>query len=301
MTRPAAETIIDAHLHVWNPARGVYPWLGADLAPINRAMTLPEVLPELTARAVTAVVLVQSADDDFDTDLMFETARSHRQVVGVVGWAPLDLPATAANRLARLRDDPLFVGVRNLIHERDDPHWILRPDVDAGLDLLERAGVPFDFVAGGPGALATAAEVARRHPGLHLILDHLGAPPLHAEDGQAQRWLLELEALADHPRVYAKLSGLYLRHDPAGSGLRRAGAYISAALRLFGSHRLMYGGDWPICLLHEPYGRTLDIIRHSLPDLDAAGWDDILAATAARVYGIDQRRLASDNTSLMSS
>src|SRR4051794_31239540 len=169
MTHSSAETIIDAHLHVWDPSRGVYPWLGAHLAPVNRAMTLPEVLPELTERGIGAVVLVQSADDGFDTDLMFETARSHRQVVGVVGWVPLDLPAAAADRLARLRDEPLFAGVRNLIHERQDPHWILRHDVDAGLDLLEQAEVPFDFVAGGPQALATAAEVARRHPGLHLV------------------------------------------------------------------------------------------------------------------------------------
>ncbi|MFC7760008.1 amidohydrolase family protein [Catellatospora bangladeshensis] len=169
-------TIIDAHLHVWDPSRGVYPWLGEHLAPVNRAMTLREVMPELTDRGVGAVVLVQSADAGFDTDLMFETARSHPEVAGVVGWVPLDLPAEAAGRLAWLRDEPLFAGVRNLIHERADPDWILRPDVDAGLGLLEQAEVPFDFVAGGPQALATAAEVARRHPGLHLILDHLGAP-----------------------------------------------------------------------------------------------------------------------------
>ncbi|GAA1651377.1 amidohydrolase family protein [Catellatospora bangladeshensis] len=286
-------TIIDAHLHVWDPSRGVYPWLGEHLAPVNRAMTLREVMPELTDRGVGAVVLVQSADAGFDTDLMFETARSHPEVAGVVGWVPLDLPAEAAGRLARLRDEPLFAGVRNLIHERADPDWILRPDVDAGLGLLEQAEVPFDFVAGGPQALATAAEVARRHPGLHLILDHLGAPPLDADSGQAQQWLHDLEVLAGHPRVYAKLSGLYLGPDPAGDRLRRAGSHIRAALRLFGSDRLMYGGDWPICLLHEPYGRTLDIVRHSLPDLDATGWHDILTATATRVYGIDLRRPAS--------
>ncbi|WP_203831669.1 amidohydrolase family protein [Catellatospora citrea] len=295
MTHPPLKTIIDAHLHVWDPSRGVYPWLGDHLAPVNRAMTLPEVTPELVDRGVEAVVLVQSADDDFDTDLMFETARSDDRVVGVVGWVPMDAPAVAANRLARLRDDPLFVGVRNLIHEREDPQWILRPDVDAGLDLLEQAGVPFDFVAGGPAALATAAEVVRRHPGLHLILDHLGAPPLQADHDQAERWSQDLAVLAGHPRVDVKLSGLYLGPDPAGDALRRAGGYLRTALELFGTHRLMYGGDWPICLLHEKYGRTLDILRHGLAQLDDAGWHDILAATAMRVYGIDRSRIAVDD------
>jgi L-fuconolactonase len=255
-------------------------------------MTLPEVLPELVGHGVGAVVLVQSADSDFDTDLMFETARSHREVVGVVGWVPLDQPAMAANRLAQLRDDPLFVGVRNLIHEQPDPEWILRRDVDRGLDLLEQAGVPFDFVAAGPAALGNAAEVARRHPGLRLILDHLGAPPLHATLDSAREWLRNFEILAGHQHVSAKLSGLYLRHDPDGSGLQQAGAYLGEALRLFGSRRLMYGGDWPICLLHEPYGRMLDIIRRELPDLDASGWHDILAGTATQVYSIDPQRLA---------
>lgn len=292
MTHPPRETIIDAHLHVWDPSRGAYPWLGPHLAPIDRPMALPEVTPELAARGVGGVVLVQSADDDFDTDLMLETARSDRRVVGVVGYVPLDRPSVATDRLARLRDDPLFVGVRNLIHEREDPAWILRPDVDAGLDLLEQAGVPFDFVAGGPAALATAAEVARRHPGLHLILDHLGAPPLKAGPDQVEQWSQHLEFLAGRPRVHAKLSGLYVGHDPDGDALRRLGAHLRTALRLFGSHRLMYGGDWPICLLHESYGRTLDLVRRCLTDLDATGWRDVLSATAIRVYGLDHRRVA---------
>lgn len=292
MIPPPSGTIVDAHLHVWNPARGDYPWLGPHLAPINRVMALPEVAPELTRHGVRAVVLVQSADADFDTDLMLATAREHRQVVGVVGWVPLDQPAVAADRLARLRDDPLFVGVRSLIHERADPHWILGREADAGLALLEREGVPFDFVASGHQALATAAEVARRHPGLRLILDHLGAPPLHGDADQAGHWRGLLAELAGHPQVHAKVSGLYVHPDLDGGALRRAHECIGAAWELFGSHRLMYGGDWPICLLREPYGRMLDMIGQALPDLDDRSRDGILAATAARVYRIDEQRLA---------
>ncbi|WP_155370704.1 amidohydrolase family protein [Catellatospora vulcania] len=292
MTSPTLGTIVDAHLHVWDPSRGEYPWLGPSLAPVNRPMALPEVLPELADRGINAVVLVQSADSDFDTDLMFEAAAAHRQVVGIVGWVPLDQPTLAARRLAHLRADPLFAGVRSLIHERPDPHWILGRPADAGLDLLEQQGVPFDFVAAGPQALTVAAEVARRHPGLHLVLDHLGAPPLSDDPEQAERWRQSLEVLAGHPRVYAKLSGLYPGRVADGGAPSRAGAHIRTALGLFGTQRLMYGGDWPICLLHEPYGRTFDLARQTLADLDAAGWDDILAATAARVYRIDPARLA---------
>lgn len=291
MTHPPRETIIDAHLHVWDPSRGVYPWLGPHLAPIDRAMTLSEVTPALVDHGVGAAVLVQSADDDFDTDLMLETARSDHRIVGVVGYVPLHRPSVAVDRLARLRDDPLFVGVRNLIHEREDPSWILRPDVDEGLGLLEEAGVPFDFVAAGPAALGTAAEVARRHPGLHLVLDHLGAPPLRAGLDHAEQWSHHLEFLAGCPRVYAKLSGLYLGDDPDGEALRRLGSHLRTALRLFGSERLMYGGDWPICLLHETYGRTLDLVRQALSELDAAGRRDVLAGTATRVYRIDRSRI----------
>ncbi|MBV1856303.1 amidohydrolase family protein [Catellatospora tritici] len=284
--------VIDSHIHVWDPSRGRYPWLTPELSPIDRTMTLSELLPHLAGHSVGAVVLVQSADDDFDTELMLETGDAHPQVVGVVGWIPLDQSARAAARLARLRENPLFVGVRNLIHEQSDPHWILAPEVDAGLDLLEQSGVPFDFVTAGPQAVAVAVEVARRHPGLHLVLDHLGSPPVSGDASQSRQWLRSLEALAEYPRACAKLSGLYLRQDPDQSALARVSGFIGAALDLFGPRRLMYGGDWPICLLHEPYGRTLDIVRHSLPDLDDAGWNDILAATAARVYGIDERRLA---------
>ena len=123
-------------------------------------------------------MLVQAADTAEDTAAMLEMADRHPIVAGVVGWVPLDRPRDTAGALAAFADKPRIVGIRNLIHTQGDPNWILRPEVDEGLGLLEEAGLPFDFVTSGPAALAHLPVLAQRHPALHIVLDHLGKPPI---------------------------------------------------------------------------------------------------------------------------
>ena len=132
--------IIDAHQHVWDLDRSPYAWLGPHVPQWNRTFTFDELRPHLVRNGVDATVLVQSDDHDGDTDLMLEVADRHPEIAALVAYVPLDRPDVAADRLAQLRKDPRVVGIRNLIHDIPDPDWILRPDVDDGLGVLERAG-----------------------------------------------------------------------------------------------------------------------------------------------------------------
>src|ERR1035437_2177850 len=140
-------TIIDAHQHVWDPGRARYDWLSDELAPINRAFGFDELRPALRRAGVQATVLVQSADNHEDTELMLASAAANQEVAADVAWVPLERPYEAAERLTQLRRSSLVVGVRSLIHENPDPDWVLRRDVDEGLGVLEAAGVTFDFVS----------------------------------------------------------------------------------------------------------------------------------------------------------
>ncbi|MDT0394917.1 MULTISPECIES: amidohydrolase family protein [Streptomyces] len=285
-------TVIDAHLHVWDPTRAPYDWLGPALSPIDRAMRFTDARPELRAAGVTASVLVQAADHDADTDHMLATAAAHPEIVGVVAWLPLDDPGRAATRLAALRRDPHTVGVRALIHEKFDPDWIVRPDVGRGLALLAEHGLTFDYVTSSPEALAHIPELAARHPGLRLVVDHLGKPPVGGGPEDRTRWRGLLAAAARHPQVHAKVSGLYSARGPLDSwttdGVR---PYVEDALELFGPHRLMYGGDWPISVLAGGYTRTWEAVRELLAPLAPDDRADVLGGTAARFYRIDDALL----------
>jgi L-fuconolactonase len=282
---------IDSHQHVWDPNRATYDWLTSDLAPIDRVMTFDELEPSLRRAGVDATVLVQSADNDEDTRLMLDVAAVHPEIVGVVAFAPLDRPAEVSAHLAQFRTNSLIVGVRNLIHNIPDPEWLLRPDVDEGLGLLENAGLTFDLVAVLPAHLALVPTLVERHPALRIVIDHLSKPPVGLPDPEPW-WSLIREASAS-PTVFAKVSGLYSATGDSGSWTPDAiRPFFDHALDCFGSDRLMYGGDWPISVLSGGYDRVwagLSELFDELPDPDRT---NILGDTARAFYRIDDLRLA---------
>lgn len=282
--------VIDAHQHVWDPARAAYDWLGPELSPIDGAMGFEQLQPELEAAGVDATVLVQSADNPEDTAIMVEAAAAHPQIVGIVGYAPIDRPAELAQTIERWRGDDLMVGVRTLIHNQADPDWLLRPEVDEGLGLLEAAGLAFDVVAVLPRHLELIPLLAERHPGLRMVIDHLAKPPIGLED-RAPWWELIARA-AESPQVYGKVSGLYsATSDAAAWTTASVRPFFDRAIEVFTPSRLMYGGDWPISVLAGGYSRVWAGLLPLFDSLAPADREQVLGRTAAEFYRLHAARL----------
>ena len=282
--------VIDSHQHVWDPARAEYAWLGPELAPINRAFGMDELLPELAAAGVDATVLVQAADNADDTALMVATADAHPEVAAIVGYAPLERPAEVAETLARWQGASRMVGVRTLIHNQSDPEWLLRPDVDEGLGLLEGAGIAFDVVAELPRHLELIPVLSERHPGLRMVIDHLAKPPIGLADREP--WWSLIAAAAENPNVSGKLSGLYSATGaPDAWTTEQVRPFFDRAVELFGPSRLMYGGDWPVAILSGGYTRLWEGLAPLLDSLSSEDRERVLGRTAADFYRIDPARL----------
>jgi L-fuconolactonase len=282
--------IIDAHQHVWDLDRARYDWLSAAHGPIFRTVTEVEVLPELRACGVDGVVLVQAADNAEDTALMLETATSHPEVVAVVAYLPLEDPAETAARLPALADDPLVVGIRNLIHDRPDPDFLLRPEVRQSLGLLAAAGLAFDVVSVLPRHLEHVPVLAAEHPDLRLVIDHLSKPPIGSQ--VLEPWRTLLARAAEHPNVYAKVSGLYPSHDMTDWSTDTLRPVVAHAVEQFGPDRLMYGGDWPVSVLAGGYTAVWAGLHPLIAELGPEASRAVLGDTAVAVYGIDPGRLA---------
>lgn len=282
--------IIDAHQHVWDLDRSPYSWLGPHLPQWNRTFTFEELRPQLERAGVDRTVMVQSDDHDGDTDLMLEVADAHPEVAAVVVYVPLDRPEVAEARLAELRRDDRVVGVRNLIHDLPDPDWILRPEVDEGLSVLERAGVTFDYVAVLPRHLEHVPTLVERHPDLRIVIDHLSKPPIGEADHEP--WDSLMARAAEGPLVHGKVSGLYPGADPASWTADAIRPFVDRALELFGPSRLMYGGDWPISVAAGGYEHVITGLREVLADLAPADAEQVWSGTAARFYRIPEHRLA---------
>jgi len=287
-------TIIDAHQHVWDlTQREVYDWPDEGVPTINRTMTLAEIGPAMHRAGVGATVLVQAADHAADTAHMLAVADQHPEVVGVVGWVPLDEPARAAEQLESLRQQPILVGIRALIHTMSDPDWILRADVGESLGMLEAADLSYDFVTSDPTALAHVPTLGQRHPGLRIVIDHLGKPPIGGDAAARKAWRDAITAAAENPLVHAKVSGLYpavgAMDDWSVDTIR---PFVDDALDVFGPSRLLAGGDWPVSELAGGYERTWSAIITIADELDPGARDAILGGTAAQFYRIPEERLA---------
>ena len=291
--------IIDAHQHVWDLGRVAYPWLGPQHGPVFRTVTQDEVLPELRACGVDGVVLVQAADDAADTALMLDTAAAHPSVVAVVAYVPLEDPTATAAALPALVANPLVVGIRNLIHDRPDPDFLVRPEVRESLGLLAAAGLAFDVVSVLPRHLEHVPVLATEHPGLRLVVDHLSAPPIGSADPEPcspeaalSTWRTLLARAAELPNVYAKVSGLYPATDRTAWSTEALRPVVAHAVEVFGPHRLMYGGDWPVSVLAGGYTAVWEGLHPLVDELGPDAAEAVLGGTAVRVYRIDPGRLA---------
>lgn len=273
---------IDAHVHLWDPVRAPLAWMRPEHVSIDRAFTPEDLEPLLSRAGIAEAVLVQSACLDADTDLMFEHAEACAPIVAVVAWIALDDPPRAADRLAELAQRPQLRGVRHLIHDEADPHWIVRAPVLEGIALLEARGLVLELPAVFPRHLGDVPELARSFPDLTIVIDHLGKPPL-GSDAMPQ-WARALEAAAGHPNVAAKLSGLNTATaDPrwTAADLRPA---VEAALDAFGPDRLLCGSDWPVALLNGDHERVWRETRRLVRELSPGDAAALLAGTARRIY-----------------
>lgn len=280
---------IDAHVHVWDPARVPLEWLTDEHAPIARAFAPEDVAPLLQAANVGEAILVQSACLDADTDVMLEHAARHEWIAAVVGWVALADSTRAAERLDELATESKLRGIRHLVHDEPDPHWILRPAVLESIRLLEERRLVLEIPAVFPRHLGDIPELARAFPRLTIVIDHLGKPPLGGDLGA---WAHQLDAAAEHPNVAAKLSGLNTATERRDWGADDLVPCVDAALSAFGASRLLCGSDWPVALLNGDYARVWKETRTAIARVAPDDAELLLAGTAERLYGLRDRGTA---------
>jgi L-fuconolactonase len=276
---------VDAHQHFWDLETGQYSWPTAAEAPIHRTFAPEDLAPALRAAAIDATVVVQATDSLADTDAMLDAGSRHPWIAGVVGWLPLE-DRPAAERQLDARGGRLC-GVRHLIHWEPDPAWLLRPDVQAGLDLLAEQRLPFDVVAVFPDHLSLVPAVAAAHPELVLVIDHLAKPPFRSHGWD--RWVKDIRRAAKRPTVCAKVSGLDTAAGPGWTVDELRPAW-EIALDAFGPDRLMFGSDWPVCRLVSSYGEVVSAARQLVAELTPSERDRVLGGTAIDVYQLSVSR-----------
>ncbi|WP_066362749.1 amidohydrolase family protein [Herbidospora mongoliensis] len=273
--------MIDAHHHLWDPSRRDYPWMsGAALSPIRRTFGLPE----LRATGATGTVLVQTVSSVEETREFLRTAlESDGLIKGVVGWVDLTAP-DVADVLAELREGPgghLLVGIRHQVQDEPDDAWLARPDVMRGLRAVASAGLAYDLLVL-VHQLGVARKVVADLPDARFVLDHAAKPPVAS--GLMEPWATQIEALSELENVACKISGLVTEASWTDWTPGQLQPYVEHVLEYFGPERVMFGSDWPVCLLAATYGEVVETTKDFTSGLSGDEQSYIYESTAQKVY-----------------
>ena len=276
--------IIDAHQHFWDPARADYPWMESpELTPIRRAFGPADLAPLLKANGIDATIVVQCRSSLDETEEFLRIAHATPSVIGVVGWADLT-DGALGDTLERLRGLPggdKLVGIRHQVHDEADPDWLLREDVQRGLTAVFAQDLAYDFLVRTrelPAAIATA----QAFPKGRFVLDHAAKPPI-AGGGSAE-WSDRIKALGACGNVWCKISGLATEAVWNDWDAERLAPFVAHAASCFGEDRLIFGSDWPVCLLAGSYGEIKNALEACLAKLGPGVREKAFGVNAAQAY-----------------
>lgn len=276
-------TIVDAHHHLWDPDVGEYPWMTGDYAALRRRYDVSDLQPHLLGNHVSATIVVQVRADLAETAELLGLCSRSSEIVGVVGWADLTSSDVSA-QIDALRAAPggeHLVGLRHDVTDEPDPHWLLRTDVGAGMQVLAHRGLTFDLEIT-TRELRAADALVRRNPKVRFVLDHGAKPPI--AQGWSRRWADGIASLAQSPNVWCKLSGLVTEASWTTWTPADLQPYIDHLVGAFGPTRVLFGSDWPVCELAASYDRVLAAAQHGLAALTSEARRDIFARNALHVY-----------------
>ena len=273
---------IDAHHHFWKYDPAEYAWIGEGMTAIRRDFLPADLQAEIEAAGIDGVVTVQARQTIAETRWLGELAGRHDFIRGYVGWVPLAAPSVEDD-LARLAADGKLKGVRHVLQDEPDDDYALREDFNRGVAVLRRFGLVYDVLIFARH-LPQAIGFVDRHPGQIFVVDHVAKPRI----GQnvLSPWKERLSELARRENVYCKLSGMVTEADYRTWTPQQLRPYVDVVLEAFGPGRVMFGSDWPVCLLACEYGRWYGIVCDFVSSLSQAERERILGGTAVEAYGL---------------
>ena len=274
--------VIDSHHHFWRYNPREYGWISESMQVLRRDFLPPDLQKVLTTAGVDGVVSVQARQSLGETEWLLELADKQDFIRGVVGWVPL-CSADLRGHLERLIARRKLKSVRHVLQDEADDQFMLRAEFDRGIAALKDFGLRYDILIF-ERHLPHAITLVDRHPEITFIIDHIAKPRIR--ENILSPWRENLAELARRENVYCKLSGLATEADHRSWTQAQLRPYMETALEAFGPRRLMFGSDWPVCLLACGYERWFDIVSGFASRLSGSERERLSGGTAVEAYGL---------------
>ncbi|MCD9025523.1 amidohydrolase family protein [Cohnella silvisoli] len=253
---------IDAHQHYWKIDRNDYGWITPELPVLYRDYLPQHLVPHLKEHRLDGTIVVQAAPTMEETDYLLTLADSDETILGVVGWLDLN-DQEHRTHFERFREHPKFVGFRMMIQEMTDASSILEPHFLKALRDYAEIDIPIDLLVVSH-QLKPLVKLLELVPGLRGVIDHIAKPAI--AEGIMEPWLSHMKEIAKYPNIHCKLSGMVTEAEHQNWKPEHFTGYIRKVIELFGPNRIMFGSDWPVCLLAASYDQVVEVLEQALPE-----------------------------------
>ncbi|WP_127532960.1 amidohydrolase family protein [Paenibacillus kobensis] len=265
---------IDAHQHYWSMSRSDYGWITPELPVLYRDYLPDDLKAHLERHNLNGTIVVQAAPTAEETEYLFALADRSESILGVVGWLDLFDPSHR-EQFERYRKHPKFVGFRIMIQDMPDANRVLEPAFLKALQEYAAMDVPVDLLVKS-SQLEVLSALLEAVPGLRGVIDHIGKPCISEQIFEP--WASQIEQAAKHRNIYCKISGMVTEADHAAWEPDHFKAYVAHVVRVFGAERVLFGTDWPVCLLAASYDDVVNVLESSIPE----AWGE---PERAKLYG----------------
>jgi L-fuconolactonase len=278
---PANHSVIDAHHHLWRYSPIEYEWIDDRMAALRRDFLPAEFITELASAGIDGAVTVQARQTLEETQWLLELASRHKEILSVVGWAPI-ASFDFETSLGALAANPKLVGLRHVVQA--EPRGFLDgEDFNRGIRAMRGTGLVYDLLIA-EHQLSESIRFVDRHPQQVFVLDHIAKPKIAA--GELEPWRTQIQELSQRGNVCCKVSGMVTEDSWSQWSIESLRPYLDTVVNTFGPDRLMAGSDWPVCLVATNYAQWWQLLRNYFADFSNDERTGIFGATATRIYNL---------------
>ena len=270
---------IDAHQHFWKYHPAIHNWINDDMAVIRKDFFPKDLSPILDENNFTGCVAVQADQSENETDFLISLGNENDFIKAVVGWVDLRT-ANIEERLAHYSQYPIVKGFRHVL-QGEEPEFMLQPDFLRGIKALKTFGFTYDILIF-PKHLTASIELVKKNPEQAFVIDHIAKP--YIKDGLIDEWEKNMETIAQFPNVYCKLSGMVTEANWKTWTKETIFPYIDTVTKAFGINRLLYGSDWPVCLVAASYESMLTPVKEYFSNHSQTEQEAVFGKNAVQFY-----------------
>ncbi len=272
---------IDSHQHFWQYDPVQHSWIDDNMAAIRNNFLPSDLQPLLQENSIGGCIAVQADQTEKETDFLLSLQKDNDFIKGVVGW--VDLRAeNISDRLAYYNEFSAIKGFRHVL-QAEDPSFMLQPDFLRGIAALKDFHLTYDILIF-PRHLFAANELVQKFPDQKFVIDHIGKPYIKA--GLINDWKKDILALARHENVFCKISGMVTEADYPLWNNNNFTPYLDVVVEAFGTKRIMYGSDWPVCLVAASYNKMINIVHEYFASFNITEQDNFFGNNAGRFYNL---------------